>query len=190
MVRTAFFHITGLYHGKMGIVLFFAHYARYTGNMIYDDFAGELLDDILEELSEDLPINFEFGLCGIGWAVEYLIQNRFMEGNSNEILFEIDKKVMERNLLRVMDKSVQTGLAGISYYIDKRLHSSHYNQSKLPFDAKYLNDWDTVKEGICIPNDSCILSDILKLEPEGDIEEWKLGIERGCAGYGIKYLLK
>ena len=30
----------GLFHGKMGVVLFFAHYARYTDSAIYDDFAG------------------------------------------------------------------------------------------------------------------------------------------------------
>ena len=82
----------GLFHGKMGVVLFFAHYARYTDQAIYDDFAGELLEEISENIPETLPINLETGLCGIGWGIEYLIQNGFMEGDSNEILQESIKK--------------------------------------------------------------------------------------------------
>ena len=81
----------GLFHGKMGVVLFFAHYARYTDQAIYDDFAGELLEEISENIPETLPINLETGLCGIGWGIEYLIQNGFMEGDSNEILAGIDQ---------------------------------------------------------------------------------------------------
>ena len=33
----------GLYNGKMGMVIFFFHYARYTGNSLYEDFAEEFL---------------------------------------------------------------------------------------------------------------------------------------------------
>ena len=38
----------GLYNGKMGMVIFFFHYARYTGNSLYEDFAEEFLNEILE----------------------------------------------------------------------------------------------------------------------------------------------
>ena len=38
----------GLYNGKMGMVIFFFHYARYTGNSLYQDFAEEFLNEILE----------------------------------------------------------------------------------------------------------------------------------------------
>ena len=103
----------GLFHGKMGVVLFFAHYARYTDSAIYDDFAGELLEEICENIPETLPINLETG---------YLIQNGFMEGDSNEILTEIDKKVMERDLRRIKDLSLETGLMGISSYINIRIN--------------------------------------------------------------------
>ena len=54
----------GLFYGKMGIVIFFEHYFRYTGEVIYDDFAGDLLDDICDKIPKTLPINMENGLCG------------------------------------------------------------------------------------------------------------------------------
>ena len=107
----------GLYHGKTGIVLFFAHYARYTGNRLHDEFTGELLDKVYEEIHTNLPVNFESGLCGIGWGIAYLLQNGFMDGDSDEILSEIDDRVMERDLRRITDRSVRTGLEGISLYM-------------------------------------------------------------------------
>ena len=83
----------GLFHGKMGIVLFFSHYARITQSEYYADLAGLLLDEIYEEIHQDLPINLENGLCGIGWGIEYLIQYDFMEGDTDKILAYIDRKV-------------------------------------------------------------------------------------------------
>lgn len=150
----------GLFHGKMGVVLFFAHYARYTGLTIYDDFAGELLEEICENIPETLPINLETGLCGIGWGIEYLIQNGFMEGDSNEILAEIDQKVMERDLLRIKDLSLETGLMGISCYIRSRLRS---NKNMHIFDNRYLYDWKSSVSIADIVEDNCILKCIVKI---------------------------
>lgn len=121
IIQTSVMDDIGLYYGKMGIVLFFAHYARYTGCSVYEDFADELLGEVIENISDELPINMRTGLCGIGWGIEYLIQNHFMEGDSDEILGELDEKIMERDLRRIKDLSFDTGLEGISCYIRMRL---------------------------------------------------------------------
>ena len=42
IIQTSAMDDIGLYYGKIGIVLFFAHYARYTGCSVYEDFADEL----------------------------------------------------------------------------------------------------------------------------------------------------
>ena len=52
----------------MGIILFFARYAHTTQSKHYEDFARCLLDELYEEAQEDLPVNLENGLCGIGWG--------------------------------------------------------------------------------------------------------------------------
>lgn len=36
--------------------------------VFYEDFAGELLEDICLHLPYDLAVDFADGLCGIGWA--------------------------------------------------------------------------------------------------------------------------
>ena len=48
IIQTSAMDDIGLYYGKIGIVLFFAHYSRYTGCSVYEDFADELLDTIIE----------------------------------------------------------------------------------------------------------------------------------------------
>ena len=190
MIHASFLPDLGLFHGKMGIVLFFVHYARFTENPLYDDFAGVLLDEIYEELHPDLPVNFESGLCGIGWGIEYLLQNGFMEGDSNEILSEIDNKIMEHDLRRINDCNIKTGIGGLSFYINARLHSKFHNSESLPFDATYLTEWESIVLSKSIPEDKVILDTIINTIPEGeDITAWKFGLENGCAGVGLKNIL-
>jgi hypothetical protein len=191
MLHAGFIPDTGLYHGKMGIVLFFAHCGRYSGNSLYGDFAGELLEDIYEDIHAGTPADFENGLCGIGWGIEYLLQNGFMEGDSDEVLSEIDRKIMERDIRRIADQSFRTGLAGISCYIQKRLASPYRSSREKPFDGVYLTDWETTVAPFAETwDDNRILTYILEAVPGGeDILSWKLGLEKGCAGYGLKRIL-
>jgi len=39
LLRSSLGKEVGLYHGKMGLILFFAHYYRHTGQQVYDDIA-------------------------------------------------------------------------------------------------------------------------------------------------------
>lgn len=211
LLNSSFVPDLGLFHGKMGIVLFFAHYARYTGNSIYDDFAGKLLDEIYEDITMDLPINLEYGLCGIGWGIEYLIQNGFVEGDSDLILSDFDKKVMELDPRRVTDLSFRKGLGGILFYILSRVNYKNIN--KTPFDDLYIKDCvcafkkeNIINEDVEIPKNSLnsfenllfsAEKNILKLEiPEflyentpthiENVNRFPYGIENGLSGIGLK----
>lgn len=82
-----------LFTGRMGIVLFFFHYAQYMKSELYEDFAGELLDDIYEDITDGIPISLEDGLCGVGWGMLYLIRQGFADGNADEVLEIIDRKI-------------------------------------------------------------------------------------------------
>jgi len=46
LLNASFTDNLGLLNGKMGIAIFFYQYARYTGNKVYEDYAGELIDEI------------------------------------------------------------------------------------------------------------------------------------------------
>lgn len=137
-INGSYLNDLGLFHGKMGIVLFFSELAHASQNSVYEDLASNLLGEIYEEIHYDLPINLENGLCGISWCIEYLVQHGLLEGDTDEILSDIDQKVMEMNPLRITDFSLRRGLAGIAFYVVARLNASRQSKT-LPFDDDYLN---------------------------------------------------
>ena len=69
LLNAGFIENPGLLHGKMGIAIFFYNYSRYSQNKIYENYAGELIDEIYEGIDASIPVNFENGQTGIGWAV-------------------------------------------------------------------------------------------------------------------------
>lgn len=128
---------SGLWNGKTGMSVFFFLLSRATGNKRYEDFAGELLDDVCSNLSSRTPVSFADGLCGIGWAIEYLNAEGFIEADTNDILSEVDRQIMERDVRRITDYTLETGLEGIVSYIQIRMD----NNSNVPtFDRTYLKE--------------------------------------------------
>ena len=213
IVNSSFMDNLGLFNGKMGIVIFFYHFAKYSQKNIYYDFANKLLDEIYSEIHSETPINLKNGLCGIGVGMEYLLQNNFLEGDSDEVLADIDKKIMEKYPLWIMDDSFQTGAGGILYYVLVRLFSTKRQKNDLPFTHDYLSCWEIrAKEKYINQNDLGFLSNIfLKwknnetiefdvssliynlFRPCADIDEdfvyLPYGLNGGSAGIGMKNIL-
>lgn len=106
------YHIdnNGLVNGKTGIMLYLYCYSRYVEEEYYEDFAGELLDGMLK-VSRLLPPDFEEGLAGVGWGVDWLIKHDFVEGDTNVVLKPIDNKL--RTLLTY---GAETSLIGMLNY--------------------------------------------------------------------------
>lgn len=152
ILQSFFVKDLGLFHGKMGIVLLFFEYGKYTNCDIYTDVGEELLDNILNQLHENLPFHFDSGLSGIGWGIEYLLQNHFIEGNNNEICLEIDRKIMQINLRQLNNTTLETGLDGLYYYISARIRGAIFQNNSIPFNNAYLNDLSYVNSSFTINN--------------------------------------
>lgn len=187
VVNSSFLTNLGLFHGKMGIVLFFVHYARYTDNAIYEEYAGDLLDEIFEDIHAGITLDFENGLSGIGWGLLYLLKNHFMEGDLDEVLLDIDQKMMEINLSRVVDPSVERGLGGYLSYLLERL--SVASEHSL-FDKGYKDELQKVLSSVQFgePFDLNSLIDRNKVSSITDITKVSLGICEGYAGLGFKLM--
>ena len=82
----------GLLDGKMGIALVLFHYARVYKSREFRFVAEYLLDQVIFSLTSRTSIGFADGLTGIGWGIEYLIQNGYMKGDSADICEVIDCK--------------------------------------------------------------------------------------------------
>lgn len=195
----------GIYHGKSGIALFFYHYARYTHNHLYEEFAGDLMDEIFEEINDGLSIDFENGYSGIGWAIQYLLFHKFIEGDANEILQEIDTKIMAYDIHRINNYSFNNGLEGILTYVWSRFSC---NDIVTTFDKRYINEIENILVSeIGNPNISIIINNIksckktaykcrnsmnindMLRDSEGKtVNNFKLGLFDGYASLGFRHL--
>jgi Fe-S cluster biosynthesis and repair protein YggX len=133
LLNASFIDNLGIMHGKMGISICFFHLARQTGNQIYEDYAGELIDEIYEEITANTPIDFENGLAGIGYGIEYLVQNGFIEADTDEVLEEFDNRIFKELIYNTpQDIGLLNGLVGIGAYFLKRIKNKASNDEKIP----------------------------------------------------------
>ena len=116
LLNASFIDNPGLLNGKMGIAIFFYHYSRYTKNKIYEDYAGELIDEIYEEINTSTLVNFENGLTGIGWGIEYLVKNKFVQADTDEALADIDNTVYKHRINNPILINSGDDLFGYGFY--------------------------------------------------------------------------
>ena len=116
LLNASFIDNPGLLNGKMGIAIFFYNYSRYSENKIYEDYAGELVDEIYEEINTSTPVNFENGLTGIGWGIEYLVKNGFVQADTNEALEEIDCAIYRHRINSPVLINTGDDLFGYGFY--------------------------------------------------------------------------
>ena len=136
--------LKGLFHGQMGLIIFFYHY-RLIKNVLYMRTAERLLDSLICSMTADIPDNYAEGLAGIGTAIEYLLQNGFIEGNADEILSEIDRRlILSISSISGGMWNLPTGLCGWLRYFRFRL------QNPLIIDKQiYLLNKETLFYGLC-----------------------------------------
>ena len=115
----------GLIHGKMGISIFFFEYARYTNEMLFENYALDLIAEIQSQIHSYTPADYDTGIAGIGVGLDYLIKNKFID-TEDDIYDDLDKRML-RSVLYNSDHnfSFYKGLIGYGYYWCMRTHNSN-----------------------------------------------------------------
>jgi hypothetical protein len=121
----------GLLNGNMGLVIFFYNYYRYCGKDYYNGLAGDLLDSTIGNISSDGPLNLSTGLLGFGWGIEYLVKKKFIEGDPDEILNDMEKLILCREDVLRPDKQDQTWFDIIHYTIARNSRNEKSSKSRL-----------------------------------------------------------
>jgi lantibiotic modifying enzyme len=86
----------GLMNGKMGLVLFFFHYSRAVGEKKYSDLAFSILEkSFIFERNNPHVCSFSSGVAGIGCVLEHLVNDNFIEAETNSLLSEIDTLLIQ-----------------------------------------------------------------------------------------------
>lgn len=121
---------SGLLVGNVGVSLFLYQVYRKTGQTEFEETADMMLNNILEKQTMLSSTNFRDGLAGIGWGIEYLLQNNYYEGDSEEILEDVDnvifKSVYEARLPLL---GVNEGLCGYLLYLNSRIKNTESSNS-------------------------------------------------------------
>ena len=112
----------GLTNGTAGISIFLYCLSRNLSDDSYAEYADSLLEDIYENVAFIKDSTAD--MIGMGWCFEYLIQNKFCDGNADEILEQIDNRVYrimsEEDRRRSLDLT-HGGLVGYLHYLIIRL---------------------------------------------------------------------
>jgi len=198
----------GLYYGKTGCLIFFAQVARLFDDEIADEVVVELINEIFSSIGNIFSLNIPDGLCGIGWGVEYILQNQLMEGDSDYILADLDKMIQNNQIETVISSDV---LADVIQYVAIRLTSICGLNRDNPFPCSYLLELYQAAQNTKIISDFSINNYIniikkvlekgrfrrkpliLTLEMTGQVSFDKfpfipLGLHNGLSGLGIKLL--
>ena len=194
----------GLLTGQTGIVIAVVNYARRFGMSWLEEAADFLVDNITRRIRRMSACGFSSGLAGIGWGVEYLIQKGFMEGDSNEILADVDRRIMRTDIRFVDDRTLDTGTPGLWQYVWARIQGNLISGNTLPFDSLYLKGWIDVlsadpasyPEGACGRLKQAVGGSLIPMELNpcvfiGPVETTtsKMCLKGGLAGYILQQYL-
>ena len=111
----------GLVHGKMGLAIFFFHYAQYTENMLFANYAVDLIGEMQNQIHLNSPADYEKGIAGIGVGIDYLIRNDFLLVE-DDICEDFDQRMVRAVMYDPwQDFSMYDGLTGYGRYWISRL---------------------------------------------------------------------
>ncbi len=82
----------GLIYGKTGIALFFFHYARYTSDKLFEEYAWDLLEQSQLQIHANFRPDYEKGIAGIGVGIDYLIRHDFLDVTP-ELFDDLDERM-------------------------------------------------------------------------------------------------
>ncbi|WP_019537648.1 MULTISPECIES: lanthionine synthetase LanC family protein [Proteiniphilum] len=94
LLNSASINSSGLYNGKVGVSLSLFEASRYLNDKNIENKAFQLLQESL--VAENKDYGFENGLSGIGYVLLYLIENKFIDADFNEIFGEKYESLIKR----------------------------------------------------------------------------------------------
>ena len=184
-LQTAHVSNNGLFHGRMGIILSLYCYGVARRDIRLCEYAKDILQTSTDDYY-DGEVGLENGLAGIGLGFTLLHKAEMFKDDLNDLLFEVDSKIMKIDPRRFSDFSFREGASGILYYINMRRTTG---QEILTLDQSYITELETC---LSLHKQDCMLSETLLTSlrsPSWNIDEYvgkEVGIEGGNAYFLIQ----
>lgn len=117
----------GLLKGQTGLSLTYFLLSDLFPDNYFRERANLLLDQVCENICDVKGFNFENGLAGIGWGIEWMIQNGYVKSDANEALEELDDELYKSVVgLKSPNISLENGALGKAMYFYKRLNTQTF----------------------------------------------------------------
>jgi hypothetical protein len=114
----------GLGNGKLGIAIFLYNYARAASSKEYEILGDDLIEDVVNGINSSVLCDFEDGLTGIAWGIEYLTRNGFLDGNTDDILSEVDVVIKNSQNNSGREQELKINDIGFDLYSNARQKGS------------------------------------------------------------------
>lgn len=176
----------GIMGGKAGIALFFFYYARLTMEEKYVDFAHQLINEIFDEINKEVSIHtLAGGLAGVGWIMEHLVQNDFVEADTDEILESLDPFLHNAMIYDIEKGNYDFlhGAVGCGAYFLSRLGKKEAEG----YLKELVDHMDKIKQTFADKNDAIAWRSVL--DHETGMEGFNLSLSHGLASI-IVFLAK
>ena len=126
--------------GKMGSCIYFFRQARWLNELKYQELAEKLLDEIFIGLIKEGNVLSPYELAQIGIGIEYLVEQKYIKGNINIILSDLDSLLYRKLTHNSAIFNYQIiGIIPTLYFICMRI-----KQQKKGSDSKFM------MEEVCI----------------------------------------
>ncbi len=188
LLKSSYMQDIGLFHGKMGVVIALYAYANRYNDKLLEEYTWDLFQQVNESVHTDMPVGLEYGLAGIGYGTTLLQKYGFVNCDLNEILADVDAKIMEHDPRRMTDFSMRSGARGLQLYLAMRQVTSG---NLLTFDVQYLAELQATMANKTKFNHVTNIVDLLNepLFKMKDYIEKPIGIDGGSAYFIIKNIL-
>lgn len=167
----------GLLGGKIGIALFFAYYSVYKK----DETILKAVEALLFEVYEDINKGYNYhsfggGLAGIGWAIDFLQRQDFIDADLKECIDPLNPYLYQSMLREIKDNHYDYlhGAIGIGFYFLSRLEED-------PKILKYLGELLAWLQAKSIKDDKGGLKWESELDRDKGTRGYNLSLSHGLA---------
>ena len=108
-----------LAHFRMGYVLFLYVWGKSQSCIDIENEANEMLDRLLSQIHEDMPVCLENGLSGIACGLLFLLRNGYIGGDEDVIMRQIDHFIQAK-YVSLSEDYFFTGRKGVDFYFHYR----------------------------------------------------------------------
>ena len=112
---------------EIGLSVCYYTYAKHFNQDKYKVLADSTIDVLYKVITVDTPVCIDKGLCGLGCGLHYLIRNKMLDGNVDEVLEDIDNQII--SALQKRDEKNKEYIQDIQLYLKYRILKSENKDS-------------------------------------------------------------